>query len=704
MRVNWLLPLLACVSAAGSPVVVPRCEVPPSIDGSLSEACWSAAAALEGFVQTRPGDNAPPSRETKVLLAYDTRALYVAVRAYEEPASLRATMARRDDVLADDYVQIHLDTFDDRRRAYVLIFNPLGVQQDGIHVEGRDVDYSVDVLMTSKGVLTPDGYTIEIEIPFSSLRHRAGHWGVHVQRRIQHLDEDDSWRPLLRGNAALLAQAGQITGFAGIDARRSVEVIPSVTVADTASRIDAGRRDSDPGVTMKLALTPDVALDATVNPDFAQIEADQLVTSANQRFPIFFEEKRPFFLEGSDVFQTPLRAFHSRTIVDPDYAAKASGRHGRTGFGVLLARDRGGANAGVLRMRRDVGTESFLGALATTRDGNHLGGVDGRLTLDPRTVVSFQLLGTSSDRGKGFGFFAEWKRTGRHLNVIVSGEGRTPGYRADLGFTTQTDTNRWSVVTVYNSEPRPESRVISWTFTHTAFAQWDWDGRIKYAYVYPRLRLNFHRQTYAMVYLYSDYLRVFEEELGGNFYGDPDRSTIYKGAVLELGTSPMQQLSATLILGREWDNFDYDFGAPPRYARVSPAALADPNAPLDPGTGRSISVTGRVEVQPASALRITLDYSRNRLVRDDTGLVAFDESLYSLQATHYFTQAWFVRGRADYESLPSNVRGQFLLGWSPHPGTAVYAGYTDDLTRNDGLQRNHRTVFVKLSYLVKRSL
>ncbi|HET8772586.1 MAG TPA: DUF5916 domain-containing protein [Thermoanaerobaculia bacterium] len=722
MRVNFLLPLFLGVSALAAPVTVPRCDAPPAIDGDLGDPCWSGAAVLDGFVQTRPGDNAPPSRETKVLLAYDTRALYVGIRAAEDPSALRATMARRDDVLADDYVQLHLDTFDDRRRAYVLIFNPLGVQQDGVHAEGRDVDYSVDVLMTSKGVVTPDGYTIEIEVPFSSLRHRIGNgrsWGVHVQRRIQHLDEDVSWMPLVRGNAALLAQAGRITGFEAVDTRRSLEVIPSVTVAESGARVgprqfDTEPVDSDPGVTMKLALTPDVALDATVNPDFAQIEADQLVTTANQRFPIFFEEKRPFFLEGSDVFQTPLRAFHSRTIVDPDYAGKASGRYGRTGFGFLVARDRGGASAGVLRVRRDVGRESYLGVLATTREQNRLAGVDGRISLDARTVVSFQLLGTWSERKEGLGFFAEWRRTGRHLNVIVSGEGRTPGYRAGLGFTTQTDTNRWSVVTVYNSEPRPEAKLVSWTFTHTAFAQWDWDGRIKYAYVYPRVRFNLRRQTYAMVYLYSDYLRVFEEELGAAFAGDPDRSTVYKGVVLELGTSPTKQLSATLILGREWDNFDYDFGAPPRYARVSPAALADPDAPLDPGTGRAISVTGRVEVQPASALRVTLDYSRNRLVRDDTGLLAFDESLYSVQATHYFTTAWFARGRADYESLRSNVRGQLLLGWSPHPGTAVYAGYTDDLTRNGyspftglrepGTHRNQRTVFVKLSYLVRRPL
>lgn len=665
-----------------------------------------------------------------MLLAYDTRALYIGVRAAEDPSLLRASVARRDEVLADDYVQIHLDTFDDRRRAYVLIFNPLGIQQDGIHAEGREVDYSVDVLMTSRGSITPDGYTIEIEVPFSSLRHRVGNgrsWGVHVQRRIQHLDEDDSWMPLVRGNAALLAQAGRITGFDNVDTRRSLEMIPSVTVAESRARIAPGqfRTDpigTDPGLTMKLALTPDIALDATVNPDFAQIESDQLVTTANQRFPIFFEEKRPFFLEGADVFQTPLRAVHSRTIVDPDYAAKASGRHARTSFGFLVARDRGDAQAGILRVRRDVGQESYLGILATTYDArgerNHVGGVDGHLTLDARTVVSFQLLGTSTEdseeRRQGLGFFAEWKRTGRHFNVTVSGEGRTPDYRSDLGFTTQTDTNRWSVLTRYDSEPRPDARLVSWTFTHTAFALWDWDGRIKYAYVYPRVRFNFRRQTYAMVYLYSDYLRLFEEEFGRAFHGDADRSTIYKGVVLELGTHWSKQVAATLIVGREWDNFDYDFGAPPRFARVSPAALADPNAPLDPGTGRSLSVTGRVELQPTSAFRMTLDVSRNRFLRDDTGLVAFDERLYSLQATHYFTASAFARGRVDYESLRANVRGQLLIGWSPGPGTALYAGYTDDLTHGGfspftglhepGTHRNRRTLFVKMSYLVRRAL
>ncbi len=679
-----MLALVVCAAAeARPPVVLAHCTDAPDIDGRLEETCWSAAASLDGFVQTKPGDNTPASRKTEVLLAYDARSLYIAIRAADDPSRVRATVARRDDVLDDDHVVLYLDTFDDRRRAYVLIFNPNGIQQDGIYTEGREIDYSVDLVMQSKGLVTGDGYVVEAALPFSSIRHRSdGNWGIHAQRRIRHLDEEDSWMPLVRGNAGLLDQAGAITGFGELDSGRMLEVIPGVTLSQTPI-------DTDPSVTMKLAPTPNVVFDATVNPDFAQIESDQLVATSNQRFPIFFEEKRPFFLEGIDVFQTPLNAVHTRTIIDPDYAAKASGKSGRTTFAVLLSSDNTpdelGRNApsGVLRIRRDIGDESHLGVLATARDfvdhRNRLAGIDGRINLDPRTVVSFQLLGTSSEEGRGFGFFAEWKRSGRHFNVTVSGEGRTPDYRADLGFTTQTDTNRWSVVTRYDSEPRPDAPLLlSWSFGNTAFSQWNWDGRVKYAYLYPRVAFNFRRQTQATVYAYADYLHISEDEFGRPFEGDPERSTIFKGILLDLQTKPAKQIALGLTLSRAFDFFDYDLDS----------------TPMNPGTGRSLGVTARLEVQPIDSLRATVDYTRNRLVRDDTGRVAFDEKLVSTQATYQFTAFIFARARVDYASLDSDLRGQFLLGWTPIPGTSLYGGYTDD--------GESSTVFVKASYLIRR--
>jgi len=716
-----LAAIFVCATAdARPPVVVSRCAEQPAIDGRLDDPCWTSAAKLDGFVQTKPGDNTAPSRATEVLFAYDARALYVGIRAADDPSRVRATVARRDDVLDDDHVLLYLDTFDDRRRAYVLIFNPLGIQQDGIYTEGREIDYSVDLVMQSKGSVTRDGYVVEIALPFSSIRHgRSAKWGIHAHRRIKHLDEEDSWMPLVRGNAGLLDQAGAIAGLGDLDSGRMIEVIPGLTVSESGARSNAlsdrfvtEPLDSDPSLTLKIAPTPNVVFDATVNPDFAQIESDQLVSTANQRFPIFFEEKRPFFLEGIDVFQTPLNAVHTRTIIDPDYAAKASGKSGKTTFALLLSSDNApgdftaeerenpavarfvgrNAQSGVLRMRRDIGNESYVGLLATSFDfvdrHNRLGGVDGRVALDANTVVSFQLLGSWSENDRGLGFFAEWKRSGRHLNVTVSGEGRTSGYRADLGFTTQTDTNRWSVVTRYDSEPREDARLLlSWSFTNTLFSQWNWDGRVKYAYVYPRVAFNFRRQTQVSLFLYSDYIHLSEEEFAPrSFLGEPERSTIYKGITLDVQTKPAKQFALALNVSYATDFFDYDLGS----------------TPMNPGTGDSFTATGRIEVQPIDSLRVSFDHTRNRLVRDDTGRVAFDEKLFSTEATYQFTAFSFARARVDYESLLSNVRGQFVLGWTPIPGTSLYGGYTDNLTRDDGLHRNARTVFLKASYLVRR--
>lgn len=755
-----ILSLLPPVASAET-ITLARCAEPPAIDGLLDEPCWSAAAVLSGFVQTRPGDNTPPSRDTAVLVASDARSLYIGIRAADDPAKVRATVARRDAVLDDDHVVLYLDTFDDRRRAYVLIWNPLGIQQDGIYTEGRDIDYSVDVVMQSKGTVTDTGYVIEVALPLSSIRYRAGEgrrWGVHVQRRIRHLDEEDSWRPLVRGQAGLLAQAGALEGLDGLVPERLFEVIPGLTASRSGARREDGRfvtgaAETEGSVTLKLAPSPGLVIDATVNPDFAQIESDQLVTTANQRFPTFFAEKRPFFLEGIDVFRTPLEAMHSRTIVDPDAAAKVSGKSGRTTFAALLASDAApgnlsaaertdpglmrlagrNADAAVLRVRRDIGGESYLGALATSYDfvdrSNRVAGLDGRLVANERDVLTFQLLGTWSEgpfydpardrlehrSGRGLGFFAEWKRSGRHWSSTVRGEGRTPDYRADLGFTTQTDTNRWSADLRYDSEPRPDAPLLlSWSLAHTALSQWDWDGQLKYAYLYPRLTLSFRRQTQASVFLYADYLHLAEDEFGprrgpgrrGAFAGEPERSTVFRGIVLDLQSKPAQQISLALTIDRAWDVFDYDFGAPPRFPRVSPAALADPTAPLDPGTGSSLAVTARVELQPTEAFRLAFDFNRNRLERDDTGRVAFDEKLYSTQATYQLTAFAFARTRVDYDSLHRNVRGQAVLGWTPIPGTSIYAGYTDDLThlpRDAGLARNGRTVFLKTSYLVRRN-
>src|SRR5215475_10389726 len=170
-------------------VSIGRFEIAPTIDGKLDEPAWREAGALRDFHQTQPGDNTTPSYPTTILLGYDRERLYLGIQAADDPKKVRATVAKRDNITSDDYVAIYLDTFNDRRRAYLLMFNPLGAQQDGLFSEGGEPDFSVDVVMESKGVLTDDGYSIEVAIPFKSLRYEAGKdrlWGVHALRYIRY--------------------------------------------------------------------------------------------------------------------------------------------------------------------------------------------------------------------------------------------------------------------------------------------------------------------------------------------------------------------------------------------------------------------------------------------------------------------------------------------------------------------------------------
>jgi hypothetical protein len=784
---GWLA--VSCLSFAQTPVLISRFATAPRIDGMLDEAMWREAAMLSDFHQTQPGDNTSPSFPTTVRLGFDSQQLYVGIHARDDPKKTRATVAKRDAITSDDYVALYLDTFNDQRRAYLLMFNPLGVQQDGLFSEGREPDYSVDIVMESKGVLTEDGYTLEIAIPFRSLRYEAGkgkRWGLHVLRYLRHLDEEDSWRPLRLDRDALdktsgketrarfLAQAGQFTGLEAIATERMLEIIPVLTLAETGRRVKtlppAASRllnqpvNVDAGVTGKVTLTPGVTFDFALNPDFAEVEADQPQITANQRFPLFFEERRPFFLEGADIFRTPIQAWYSRTIIDPDVALKLSGKRGRTNFGALLASDNAPGNfsaderadpalrptitklldhnayVGAVRVRRDVGAQSSVGMIATSYNfierHNQLAGVDGRFSLDSKTFLTVQLLGSVSRRffydpatdrhvyrtGKGLAYFSEFNRTGRRLNVQLSGEGYTRDYRAELGFTTRTNTNRWAAYARYNSEPQPQRKLLSWSLLYTALAQFDGRGRSQYAYHYPRVALNFKRQTYVNLAAYRDYARLFEEEFGpsrtatraGAFAGASERSTFWKGLTVTAGTNPSQKYSAAVTLDYSWKVFDYDFGAGPKFPRVSPAALLNPQAPLDPGPGNSMDLIASLAWQPTEALRTSLDYTKSRLVRLDTRRTAYDQNLWSLRTSYAFTRFTFVRARVDYDALASRVRGQFLWGWTPHPGTSLYAGYDDELNVNTyslftnqferGWRRNRRTFFIKLSYLVRRRL
>lgn len=433
------------------PITIPKIGQPIVIDGKIDEEAWKDAAVFKDFIQTGPGDNIAPSKPTEVYMMYDEKHLYIAFKCWDEKDKIRASVAKRDSVFGEDNVRVWLDTYNDQRRAYVLGFNPYGIQQDGMYTEGQGADFSVDLVMESKGVIEDWGWSVEVKIPFRSLRYTAGKdvlWGFNAARNIDRFnDEFDAWLPDDRNVSGFLSKFGKITGFDGIVYERTLEVVPSVTVSQTGSRVRAlevpdGRFVNRPikqdiGVTLKYSLSPNVTLDAAINPDFAEIEADAPVITANQRFPIFFQEKRPFFLEGAEIFQTPLAIYHSRSIVDPDFASKLTGKIGKNSFGFMVASDKAPGNFneddrtsnaqclekrladpsdtcgtpadefldknalfGVVRVKRDFGKENHIGFFGTYRgfpeQKNFLGSVDARLKLNPKLTSQLQIVATHS--------------------------------------------------------------------------------------------------------------------------------------------------------------------------------------------------------------------------------------------------------------------------------------------------------------------
>src|SRR5687768_11122175 len=569
-----------------NPVTIPRFDKPPVIDGKLDEEVWQKAVVLKDFYQIQPGDNVPPSKPTEVLLGYDPKFLYIAFKATDEPDKVRATVAKRDNIFQDDYVGFFLDTFNDKRKAFEAFFNPLGIQGDGVLTEGRGEDFSVDLLMESKGIVHETGFDVEIAIPFKSLRFEAGKgklWGAHFFRRIKRFENElDSWMPFSRSIDSNLSQAGQLTGLEGISVERMLELIPSLTVSQNSRfvpsfsalqrSVDPGRIVNEPatldlGLTAKFIPSSAVTIDLAINPDFAQVEADQLVVTANQRFPIFFPEKRPFFLEGIDIFQTPITAVHTRAIVDPDLAVKTTGKKGRNTFGLMVASDngpgnfnaddRGALNAcldlravdprticnaerfvdknayiGVLRLKRDVGKENSIGLLATSYNfiekHNQVLAFDGRFRLNKQTTFTVQTLGTTSRNfffdpndgetryrtGNGFGYATSYNVSGRNWGWELYGEGFTKDYRADVGFVQRTNSNFNFAFLRYNSDPNPKKKIISY-HVHTAnHIDYDWQGRM-YAWESENLvELQLPRNSWMGVWWEPGYERLFDHEFG----------------------------------------------------------------------------------------------------------------------------------------------------------------------------------------------
>src|SRR5881396_1852990 len=389
--------LLLLVQSAGDPqpiyngglrqldVRLPRIETAAvRIDGVLDEDVWRHAALLTGFSQYRPVDSRPAEDSTQVLVFYAPDAIYFGIRAYEAHGSVvRATLADRDNIGADDNIQILLDTFNDRRRASLFEVNPLGVQQDGVRSEGIAgaagganaggrfdgvVDLNPDYVYESQGRVTPSGFEVEVRIPFKSLRYQSAaiqDWGIQIVRVTQHTAYEDTWTPAVRANASFLIQSGSLKGLTGMRRGLVMDLSPEFTSrvdgAPASSAYRYGVVDPQLGANLRWGVTQNLSMTGTVNPDFSQVEADVGQVTVNERFALFFPEKRPFFLEGLEQFDTPNALIYTRRIAAPIAGTKLTGKVGGTAIAYIGAVDDNGIPNGphpvvnLLRLRRDLG-------------------------------------------------------------------------------------------------------------------------------------------------------------------------------------------------------------------------------------------------------------------------------------------------------------------------------------------------------------
>lgn len=775
-------PNLSIVKDPSKAVHIPFIEKTsaPVIDGVLSDEIWKNAARFADFVQIQPGDGTAPSKPTEVYMVYDELNLYIAFRCYDERDKIRATVAKRDDIFNEDNVRVYLDTFNDQRRAYIIGFNPLGIQQDGLRGADGNTDFSFDLVMESKGAIVEDGWTVEARIPFKSLRYKDGKnsvWGLHIYRNIDRFnDELDSWMPVPQGNNNFLALAGKINGLENIKTLKTLELVPSITVSQSADRVEdaanpaatnfeQGKFKQDSGLTLKYTITPNVTLDAAFNPDFAEVEADAPIVTANERFPLFFPERRPFFLEGIDIFNSNSQVVNTRNIADPDVALKLTGKVGKTTFGALSAIDRfsglkSKAYANILRLRRDVGKQSNVGFFLTNynfgaRRHNTLAGFDGSLRLNSKKQISFEVFGTTSRRsfydpdtnrseyrtGNGISYRAVYDFTSKLYGYYFGTFGRSRDYRADLGFTRRTNSHGvfggWRI----SSEPRPQAKIVRLNFNQDSSVYFDESRHLQNLKVSAGLSGTL--QGNAGFYIGASYGRehLYEYEFGarrntrqqGAFFGDSSRSADRFGMDLNYDKTFSKRFSIGGGFGMNSNVFDYDFGND-KFGRTSGAyrnyqfALGEyencrllPNCvltaphvpPIDPGKGFLYAAGFGASLKPVDQWRISLEFDKRNLRRNDNGQTVLDSELISLRSTYQFTRFTFIRTRFDYDSLQSGIFGQAVFGWNPRPGTAFYVGYNNNSSYRaflpngqrfeDGLRLDGQRFFIRISYLFRKS-
>jgi len=692
---------------------------PPVIDGLLDDEAWSAAPLKTGeWKSYNPlhGDTVP--QQTTVWVGYDKDALYVAFRCDDpEPNRIKTSITRRDNIWSDDWVGLSLDALGTGQVSYHLLVNPSGIQLDMINTLAGNEDTSPDWVWNSAGHIDDKGYTVEIRLPLQTIRFTGGadlQMGILFWRRISRTGVSVSWPALEPGSWVFQKHAK--LGFSDLQPRPTRELIPSAVFTRNQERVSPGEwgsdADSDFGISAKWGLSPTITLDATVNPDFSQVESDAFQVEVNQRFPIFFSEKRPFFMEGAGLFNlagngqgdsSMLYAVHTRRIVDPIVGAKLTGSTGRVTFGTLTAVDQSPGRTidpldplngeeklfQVARAQIRLNTGSYAGAMATFTElagrTNAVAGADLSLHFKGSNNLTAFVLGSNTtdgeDAGQGIGLQANYGYSSRRFGVLSQIEHYGREFVMDTAFMNRVGFTSAFGYTEYNFYPDKARYPWVRKISPFVFVQGGRD-RVQDGDDYVAVsgvRVNMTRQGFFR----ADRVLTQEAWRGAEYEGGSWR------AQAQMQVFPWLRPSVFFAKGR---SLYYDA--------------------LEPFLGNSMATNVSALFQIGGRFSQDIQFSRNAFDRIDTGARVYTVNLVNTRTTYQFSKELAVRWIARYDSQRRRVLTDLLGSYDLRPGTVFYVGYGslyqkrafrdaqwidgegEYLTTNQGL-------FLKASYLFR---
>jgi hypothetical protein len=746
---------------------IPRVHRAPQLEDFLEHHPREAELTVTDFRQNTPGDGAPATESTAAYLSYDDKNFYAVFVCHDEAGEVRAHLSKREASDQDDGVGILLDTFRDFHRAYFFYSNPLGVQTDAIYTEGQGYDFSFDTLWDNAGRVTGDGYMVFFSIPFKSLRFSSDAeqtWGVALYRVILRKSEYDYWPYVTQRVQGLTQQFAPVGGLENVSPGRNIQLIPYGLLANDhflnqPSGGPAGFVDKfehRAGLDAKFVAKDSLTFDVTLNPDFSQVESDDPQVTINQRFAVFFPEKRPFFIENAGFFATPIDLFFSRQIADPQFGTRMTEKLGKWTLGALVMDDRqrgqGFTSApyntravdGVARVTREFGNQSYVGAFFSSRDfvdtSNRVASLDTRLKFSKNWVVDIQgahtwtrqnlkagqncLSFASRDPAigsqQGNALWTDASYSGRHFSFSTNYNDFSPNFCSELGFVNRIDIRQNNAFGGYFWRPE-KSKIVDFGPTANEIVDWNHNGILQDWGAALGFQMDFTKQTTLSISRGEAY-ELFEN------IGFRKHSTSFL-----VSTQPYKWISFS---SRYTQGIGENFFP------------AQSLVPFLPFLGNAKRLNFGFTLRPSSRFRLdeTLIYYRLGTRAGWTtppfmpGQGIFNNYLNRAKLNYQFTKELSLRLILDYNATIANsqlfdvqrslggsdaVNGPFaptkqfttdvLLTYLLHPGTAVYLGYNNgftDLTLNPSASppvkplgppnnSTSRLLFVKLSYLLR---